>query len=180
MIFMATASKVKDFRFTPQETSDLFSKQATVDRREVLTEKVGKRAEYIVQKIADIVGSKLNWFDFYDEDANSEQDSTRFNHDQYKRAKTIFFTVNAKPNKYKDVDIDDEFLIEKEPDFAWSVPDSTLSFPVRWLHEDFEPVLQKAFDETRAEHQEQNALAKKIASTVVSVKSKAKAGKLKR
>jgi len=172
---MATSTKVKSYRFTPQETSDLFSKQVTVARREQLTEKVGERTEYIVQKIADIVGSKLNWFAYYDEDADSELDS-RFNHDQYKRDKAIFFIVNAKNNKYKDDSIDDQFLIDKEPDFAWSVADSTLSIPVKWLHEDFEPVVQKAFDEIRTENKALKTQTKKEAT---SVKPQAKTGKLK-
>ncbi len=174
---MATETRVKDCRFTLQQTADLFNTQVTVARRELLTKKADERVKYIVKKVESVIGSRLWHYDYFNEDAVGEDGV--FKHDHARKSKYISMTVTADPNKYKDKLIDSDLLIKSDPKFLWSQVSGELFIPVSWLHEDFEPVLQKAFDDTGAEHKTLVAQDKKEVASVVSTKPKAKARKLK-
>ena len=116
---------------TKEEFDKLFDLDISVRERKAVEAKVTERFDYIIHKMAEIIGRKVNWYDYDNE--SGEYNPGYFDTDNYQ----------------SNIGYVGEFTTTKNRDFNTYEND----FPTSWLYQDFEHQLQQEIKEYKLEEQ---------------------------
>lgn len=121
---------IENHKLTNEEFDHLFNPDVTVRQKTQAEEKVTKRFTYIIEKMAELIGRKVEWYD-YDNEAGEDR---RGFFDSKSYQEEVGFVGEFKQIKNKN-------FIEYEN-----------YFPTKWLCEDFEEkLIQEVANHSAAE-----------------------------
>lgn len=122
----------ENHKLTQEEFHNLFDEEVSVKEKNLAVKKIEKRFDYIMQKMGEIIGFTIDWYD-YDNAGEDTDTPGYFDSDRYGshiRFLGKFYYKNDYFKKYQN------------------------EFPTDWLKDDFEQVLKKEVAEFKKQQED--------------------------